>query len=480
MSQLIKKLKAYEESDFYPYHMPGHKRNLPGEDVLALAAGLDITEIEGFDNLHDASGILCKLQRQAAQCYGADHTIFSINGSTAGILTAISAAVKKGGTLIMARNCHKAVYHGAYLRGLKPVYLYPKTVPGISIADAVLPEQVKAALETHPEAEAVLITSPSYDGVVADIEKIARIVHEAGIPLIVDGAHGAHFGFHENFPENPLKLGADCVIVSVHKTLPSLTQTALLHMRGDRIDWEKIQKFSRIYQSSSPSYLLMGSIDNCISLLQDKGADLWHDFFEHREQFLKDTEGLKHLRIIARETASLSCGVDLDPGKILISTENSGWNGQQLYDILLERFKLQMEMAAGDYVTAIMTCCDKKEGWKRLAEAVKILDAEDVSLQKELGVRLRYPVLEQALPLSVAMESDTILCSLKEAEGRISGAFVNLYPPGIPLVVPGERFSKEVLDIICECERQKLPLQGLKKGSLEMLELASEEAPTSL
>lgn len=270
---LIQRLKKYQKSEMYPFHMPGHKR-ANGMDVhFPDPFSVDITEIDGFDNLHHPEGILKDSMEWAASLYGSDHTWYLVNGSTCGLLSAISAAVSHGGKILVSRNCHKAVYHGIYLNHLETVYVYPQQVPGLGIQGGILPEDVEKALKSEPDIQAVLIVSPTYDGIVSDVEAIAKIVHKAGLPLIVDEAHGAHFAYGDAFPKSALELGADAVIQSVHKTLPSLTQTALLHVKNNRsdggcyIDVKKIERYLQIYQSSSPSYVLMASIENSIFLM---------------------------------------------------------------------------------------------------------------------------------------------------------------------------------------------------------------------
>ena len=199
MEHLFEKLKENASEDIYPYHMPGHKRQSWGELPEALYT-IDITEIEGFDNLHQPEGILLELQKRAARIYGADESFYLVNGSTGGILSAISSAVPVGGHILMARNCHKSAYHGAYLRNLNITYLYPSWLPEYDIFDAVTPQLVAEALEQEPDINAVLLVSPTYEGRISDIGAIAKIVHKKGIPLIVDEAHGAHLGLAEDFP----------------------------------------------------------------------------------------------------------------------------------------------------------------------------------------------------------------------------------------------------------------------------------------
>lgn len=507
---LLRELEAYADSDFYPYHMPGHKRNrglMCGP--VGNAAGIDITEIDGFDNLHEPEGVLRDAMARAARLYGADHTFYSVNGSTAGILTAVSAAVPEGGTLIMARNCHRSVYHAVYLRRLTPVYLVPGTVGAVGIADVVTADQVEAALREHPEAAAVLITSPTYDGLVSDVGAIAWTAHRYGKPLLVDSAHGAHFGFHPKLPESAVRAGADLTVVSLHKTLPCLTQTALLHVRGNRVDRERLRLFEGIYQTSSPSYLLMAAMDQCTALLQERGAALWDGFFEDRRLFLQRAAELKRLRVYTAGLPFEAGGEPegeayrtMDPGKLLIGTAGawlggSPLTGKWLYDILRDEWHLQMEMAEGDYVTAIMTCCDRRAGWERLAEA---LLATDAKCEGQSGAACLPPegvspapggkapgifdksgktgkILQRTdavLPAAVcsiacALDAAKEEVSLRDAKGRISGAFLNLYPPGIPLAAPGERLEEAMLERLEALQGRGLPVTGIRDGRVRVL-----------
>lgn len=291
MGALYQKLEEYSHSDYYPYHMPGHKRQMqlfPGE-------AQDITEIEGFDNLHDAEGILRALQEKAAKICGASESFYLVNGSTAGILSAVSAAVPQGGKLLMVRNCHKAAYHAAYLRNLEVKYLWTGVQPDFGCALAPTVEQIEKALKEDAEIQAVLIVSPTYEGLTADVAAIAKVVHEKGLPLIVDEAHGAHLGFHSFWAENSCRQGADLVIQSLHKTLPSPTQTAILHVSGNRIDRQRLKRFLRIYQSSSPSYLFMAAMEEALDRVS---ADREKLFGAFRENWLTMSEKLQNCRCL--------------------------------------------------------------------------------------------------------------------------------------------------------------------------------------
>ncbi len=475
MRSLLEWLEEYASSDYYPFHMPGHKRNMPQEiGPLKQVAFSDITEIEGFDNLHRSEGILKEAKERAASVFGAEETFFLVNGSTAGILTALSAAARQGSRVLVARNCHRSVYHTIYLRRLEPVYLYPGVVGGWGIADAVLPEQVEEALMRYPDTAAVVITSPTYDGVVSDVEAIAAAAHRRGIPLIVDAAHGAHLGFARGWPESPVRQGADLVIQSLHKTLPALTQTALLHANGDRIDRERIRRFEEIYQTSSPSYLLMGSIDACVRLMEAKGRQTMEAFSLLLDEFHAGLAGLDQIVLSGREIMRQGRMKDYDEGKLLIAAQGTGLWGGFLYKEMLARYHLQMEMAGDSYVTAILTPWDKEEGLMRLSDALWDLDKRMSQGRVPKGVwmapgcgedgNLPYPILQPSVPLYEALEAPRMMCPLSEAAGRSASDYVNLYPPGIPLAVPGEFLTQELIARLEEYGRQGLNLQGVIKA----------------
>ena len=268
--ELYERLRKYAASDFYPWHMPGHKRRLVEFDN---PFSMDITEIDGFDDLHHPEGILKEAMEEAAAVYGSEKTYFLVNGSSCGILAAVSAAVPPGGKLLMARNCHKSAYHAALLQQARVTYIYPE-LEAEGFYGAVRAEDVEAALQADPDIRAVIVVSPGYEGIVSDIRAIAEAAHAHDCALLVDEAHGAHLPFGKgcglDFPASALEMGADAVIQSLHKTLPSLTQTALLHLgrnSGARMDRDRVELYLRIYQSSSPSYIFMASIDHCIRLM---------------------------------------------------------------------------------------------------------------------------------------------------------------------------------------------------------------------
>ena len=530
---LFQKLNSYAQSDFYPFHMPGHKRNefltsrtgeVQTEATMQSNAlspeSIDITEITGFDDLHHPEGILKEAQERMADVFGAHKSFFLVNGSTAGILAAICACTKKGGRILMARNCHKSVYHAALLQELSIDYLYPD-VTEYGIAGSILPEMVSRRIsdaqiselltdnssngamtyqnENEPSHyQAIVITSPTYDGIVSDIAAIADIAHAHHIPLIVDEAHGAHFGFSDGFPKKAHSCGADIVIESIHKTLSALTQSAALHIADSPyIDEEKIKRYLSIFQTSSPSYVLMAGLDQCTQLLQTQSAELFSAFEKKLTAFYEKAASLKnicvlfaneHLQVLTDtyntdkhlqhlteiRKSDRATIYQKDPSKILISADNIGMTGGELFAVLRDNYHLELEMASLHYVTALTSIMDTQEGFDRLIHALEEIDRMDLrhlgdndsgtettcickTFASTLGEdkEQRHATPASSAHLNIIPEQETTMrlfeatnqpgksICLASASGKISADFIIPYPPGIPLLVPGEQITDE-------------------------------------
>lgn len=364
MRTLEGELRRHAASDIYPFHMPGHKGQ--GDEIHEI----DITEIDGFDNLHDPEGIIREEMDRASDFYGTKKTYFSVNGSTCAILAAISAAVPRGGTLLMERGSHMSVYHAAYLRDLHLIYI-----------DYPTPDE-----ERGREPDAVVITSPSYEGCVKDVGRWAAYAHKKGIPLIVDEAHGAHFSLHPYFPRSSVREGADLVIQSLHKTLPAMTQTALLHLCSDRVDADLIERFFDIYETSSPSYVLMASITRCIHMISDPAGGMMDRYADKLRDLREKLSRLRHLHLAGGADCRLGSdeelppfpkGTAVDPGKLVITTFRSCMTGPELYDRLRLDYHLQPEMKAPGYCLMMTSPFDTQEGFDRLLEALREMDREE-------------------------------------------------------------------------------------------------------
>ena len=486
---LYEELKFLEKTDVYPFHMPGHKRN-PSCMGGDFPVDIDITEITGFDDLHHAEGILREAMDFASRLYGVQRTWFSVNGSTAALLAAVSAAVKPGEKILVARNCHKAVYNGLYLRNLRPVFVYPKKEKRLGISGGISASDVDNLLKKDAEIKAVVITSPTYDGIVSDVKAIAETVHGYGLPLIVDEAHGAHFAFSDYFPESAADLGADVVVHSVHKTLPSLTQTALLHKCTDRVSAEQLERFMAVYQSSSPSYILMASIDSCLRRISACGKEMFQSYTENLEKTRKKLSANRKFCLFVPETGEETGIFDYDRSKLLFFAGNSLMNGKQLSDYLRFMCNIEPEMEAAGYVLLLSSVGDRKEGFERLIEAAaeteqKLVLEEDYRNLMKTGSEARketrrspvdlYERMEQVFTISEAADREQKPCDFKSSAGKISGEYVYLYPPGIPVIVPGERITESFVNNINICLEEGLNVQGTKDSSLSTIQVIEGE-----
>ena len=455
------KLRDYADTDTYPFHMPGHKRNMDG---FENPYNIDITEITGFDDLHHADGIIKEAQQRAAKLYGAHRCYYLVNGSTCGILSAISATTKKGDKIIVARNCHKSVYHALYLRELQPVYVYPE-VSDYNIQGQIRKEDIQEILEQNTDIKAVIITSPTYDGVVSDIAEIAKLVHAYNIPLIVDEAHGAHFGLDESMPQNAINLGADCVIVSIHKTLPAFTQTALLLVNEGKADCQKIEEFLDIYETSSPSYILMAGIEKCIRIMTENSKELFAVLNQNLDGFYKKMQALQKLHVLIEEDFK-DKAFEFDRTKILISTENTDITGHQLKEILTDRYQIELEMSCENYALAIATVMDEQDGFRRLAEALIEIDSNCNIQKTSCSIREIYTKPERKYEIHEIDNFSKEKVSLQQAEGKISSEYIYFYPPGIPILVPGERINSQNIKAIEEAIAQGIEVYGLTENKM--------------
>lgn len=466
---LLDQLISYSRTDQYPFHMPGHKRI--GYD-FPNPYSIDITEIDGFDNLHHAEGILRESMDWAASVYGADHTYYLVNGSSGGILSAITAAVSSDGKILVSRNCHKSVYHGVILNGLNVEYVYPQFIEPLGIQGGILAEDVEKSLAENSDIQAVLIVSPTYDGIVSDIGRIADVVHQKGIPLIVDEAHGAHFSFgcDAGFPCSALACGADIVIQSVHKTLPSFTQTAVLHLRDGLVIRERLERYLQMFQSSSPSYLFMAGIEMCIDRMEKDGDACMRAFAGRIGEMRGRLASMKHLRLAGKELCGQYGIYDVDETKLVISVRDCVWindagqaayvDGAWLDQVLRDEFHLEMEMSGADYVVAITTFMDTQEGLERLTDAFLKIDGRlQKRRQDAVADMIGTPVIR--MKMSVAVDARYEELEIVNCVGRISTEFIYLYPPGIPIVAPGELVTGEIVKTVLQYRKLGLPVQGM-------------------
>ena len=461
---LLARLKALSDSGVIPMHMPGHKRNAALAGYLdTLGARLDITEITGFDDLHDPEGILRDAQDRAARLWKVRKSWFLVNGSTGGVLAGIRALAPAGSRVLVARNCHRSVYNALDLSRLDPVFLRPEPVPGWSFPGPVHPETLAAAVARYPDAKLLVLTSPTYEGVLSDLPALVKLAHAAGIPVLVDEAHGAHLGLFDVFSQGAVAAGADLVAQSLHKTLPSLTQTAILHCAGPLADPAAVQAQLAVFQTSSPSYLLLASIDGCVEWLAQQGADALGAWRARLERFYQHTDGLQNLRLFGQnETFPFA----LDPSKIVVGT--GSLTGRQLKDRLRKEYSIELEMAGADWALAMTGPGDTDSSLSALAKALRHMDATIPAASPRTPLPMG-PLPKARLAPWQAVTHAAEPVELDQAVGRVSAESVWAYPPGIPLLLPGEQVDAEMAALLTEQVHRDVALHSTQGGMPQTL-----------
>lgn len=443
-------LEVLEENNRIPMHMPGHKRNLELAQYLRrLAADLDITEIDGFDDLHNPEGILLKSMQVAARLRGADMAFYLVNGSTCGILAGICAVISKGDRVICARNCHKAVYNALELAEAEVIFVKPDEKLGI--CGEISAEKIKDNLNENPDVKLIILTSPTYEGVVSDVREVCRLAHEKDVPVLVDAAHGAHFGFGGGFAESATACGADIVIESLHKTLPSLTQTAACYLSGNLVDFSAVQEKLAMFETSSPSYLLMASIDGCMRLLDEKSEVLFDNWRNILDNFYEKARLFKNIKVFENDGDFFG----FDRSKILIFGEGKKIAGH------LRKCNIECEMTMPGYVVLMTGLGDTAENLDRLFEALSELDRS--VCEKQLIKLPDVDLPERVFDITDAKKMPAEYAEYEKAAGRISAEYVWAYPPGIPLIIPGEKVSQELTRLFKAYERCGFTLKGGSK-----------------
>lgn len=450
---LLEALLRHRQLQHTGFHVPGHKSGrglLPAAAIFRELMSIDLTEITGLDDLHHPEGPIREAQQLAAACFGAEETFFLVNGSTVGNLAAILSLCEPGETLIVQRNVHKSVIHGLMLAGAKAVFLSPRCDPASGLPTGVGTEQVEVALQRYPEAKGVMITNPNYYGMGVDIRKLALLTHAHGKPLLVDEAHGAHYGFHPALPDSALASGADLVVQSTHKMLSAMTMGAMLHIQGSRIDRELVRNRLAMLQSSSPSYPIMASLDASRCLLQTEGRS-WLDLgLSVVERFEKSLERWPWFRAITN--APTEAYETKDPFKVAIADATGTLSGFQLRDEL-ERRGIMTEMADPRHVLLVFSLASETGDADRLVRVLECISDEfewsdkeiDSSSGKAMKNALYQSDVSAPVPFRMNMPTATEEIPVSEAAGAIAAEMVIPYPPGIPVLYPGELITKQTV-----------------------------------
>ncbi|MDE5604291.1 MAG: hypothetical protein K2I73_01770, partial [Eubacterium sp.] len=407
----------------YPFHMPGHKRN---PDFNINGSEMDITEIKDFDNLHAPSGSILEIEERLSALYHSEKSFMLVNGSTVGLLASVFAVTEQKDKIIVARNCHKSVYNACYLRELNVVYTEPEYDEKNGFYTGIKQCELDKAIKNNPDAKAVVLTSPTYEGYVSNVS--------ADIPIIVDSAHGAHFGFG-NFPEYPK---GDIVVSSLHKTLPSLTQTAVLNVYNNALI-DKVKMYLDIFQTTSPSYVLMNSVSKCVAFLENS-EKAFAEYEAILDEFYKTK--LDNLEIVKTD----------DKGKLIISTAKCNINGNQLADLLREKYAIECEMESINYIILMTSVADTKEAFTALKNALVEIDNSLI----KCGINtIKKPAIPKKIYNSFEIKK-TEKFFLENADGKVSAEYIFAYPPDIPILVPGEEITQEIIFNIAEMYKNNI------------------------
>lgn len=463
-SPLEKYFQHYNEKNLLPLHMPGHQRK--AEMGTALPYAYDYTEVEDLDNLHAPEGILQEAMNRTAAYYGCSDCFYLVNGSSSGLQAGIFALLEEGDEVVVARNCHRSVFYALSLRKAKIHFLLPEFWEDFSCFGSISPKEVERLLREFPKSKALIFTSPSYEGVVSDVEGIARLCHENGLSLLVDEAHGAHFSPKKeaSFPESAIALGADLVVQSPHKTLCSLTQSAWILGNGERYSREKLSFYLSVFQTTSPSYPLMLSLEKATTLLEREGEALFSHWKEVMRGFREQARTLSYFSFLwEKEEACFA----MDCSKIFLRALGIPKLrlGKDLAKLLREDYGIESEMHSGENLLLMTGPFISEEELDRLFLALKDIERR---FGEEKGKPLRSKLLSSALyQISVADNSLQISeglkegeeLSLHEGEGYICLEYLSLYPPGIPLLFPGEKLTAEKIQAIEALEKEGIELQ---------------------
>jgi arginine decarboxylase len=449
---LIDALQEWVDKKHAPFYTPGHKRGVGMNPLLtanwgAAVFGWDLPELPGLDNLQAPAGVIEQAQILAAEVFGAQQTWFLVNGSTTGVMAAILATCREGEKIILPRNMHSSAIAGIIHAGAVPIFINPAYDRQLDIAHSITPDSVKLALEQHPDTKAVMVIYPTYYGACGDLTAIAEIVHSYGIPLLVDEAHGAHFGFHPDLPPAALTMGADLAVQSTHKLLGSLTQSAMLHVNSRLVDVEAIGRSLRLLQSTSPSYLLLASLDAARQQMALNGEKLMAETIELARIARVEIDRIDGLSIVELDPLTPGCKY-LDPTRITVTVTGLNLTGFAADEILTAEFGIVAELPSMRHLTFIISLGNRQSDIDQLIWSLSKLATEYAEvLPLNLGsIDIQDRVFnEMAITPRQAHQSPQISVSINQAIGRISAESICPYPPGIPILIPGEIITTDAL-----------------------------------
>ncbi|MGB4588777.1 MAG: aminotransferase class I/II-fold pyridoxal phosphate-dependent enzyme [Clostridiaceae bacterium] len=458
---LIEGLELYTKEKITKFHMPGHRHEELIEELDYLKENLynfDVTEVPGTDNLHYPENIIKRSEELLSTAMNAKESLYCINGSTASNYAMIYGLFRENDTVLVQRNCHQSVYNAINLLNLDPKYLMPEIVPGFNILSTVSLDEIKDVYSKNPMAKGIILTSPSYFGIAADIKSIADFCAQEGIYLLVDEAHGAHFSFSSELPESSMVLGAHASSVSFHKTLPSLTQSSVLNLSPKLTESEilRIKYYHRIFQSSSPSYPMMASMEMARYFMEEHGEALYKELIREIRSLKVELSNLEEIHILDKTSGQIDF---FDETRLVINTP---LDGEHLSRIFREKYQIQSEMTEGRNIVFIVTPFNRGNDLKKLIVALNEILSDEHEINDKRGWNApefkddldtsydkeTFRNIERVIPEKDVLFMENEAVSLKESIGRISFEKVVPYPPGVPLLLPGERITRETVNTL--------------------------------
>lgn len=463
---ILNKLQELKDDNLVSFHVPGHKmgkifNKLGYGNILENIYTLDTTEIDGTDNLHNAKEIIKLSQERASRVFNSDKTIYLVNGTTCGIEAAIMAICNPKSKIIVNRDCHQSVINGCILGDIEPIYIPSIVCEKTNIIMGVDPKDVKLAIDNNLDAKAIVLTYPTYYGKTFDLKYICNYAHSKNMIVIIDEAHGAHLQLSDELPQSAINEGADIIIQSTHKTLPSFTQSSMIHIKGNRIDEDRIGTMLRFLESSSPSYMLLTSLELAVDIYEKHGINLMKELLENISNFKSKFEDNPNIIIYN----------SMDKTKIFISLKKLGLTGYELDSILREEYKIQVELSNYYGVLLICTIGNDEDDFLRLEKALKYLLSK--TNKKKLLQDTNYPKMipQKILNPREAFYSNKKTVKLKDSIGKISGEYIIPYPPGISLISPGEIITQEIITYIHQGVKSGMIVSGVKDINLEYIDI---------
>ncbi len=463
-----------KKSTLAQLHIPGHRggRAIPSEFLEAVGKeifALDLTEVPGLDDLHNPEEAIADALQLTSELFQADQSFWLVNGTSCGLVALILACCSNGSEIILPRNAHRSVVSGLILSGAMPIYYQPEVIEPFACLAGPSVEQIERLLKKYKNVKAVLAVSPTYYGILGDLAALAGVCHQAGVPLLVDEAHGSHLKFHPELPPDALGCGADAAVQSFHKTGGSLTQSSMLHIKGKRINRERLADALRMVQSTSPSYLLMASLDLARRQLALQGKELLEETLGLARCTSDRLSRLTGVKVLGQEHLGGDGAKCLDDTRLTISQLELGLTGYQAAEILQHNYGVVVEMADYASVVLVISLGTTKKDCQRVIQAIEELALTQTEQPVYFPKTLQQPLPVVILSPREAWQREATDVPLEKSIGCICGETVAVYPPGIPVVCPGEEISPAVVDYLLEVREQGIRVQGARDGSLQQI-----------